>query len=321
MALTEFELIDRYFRRHALSRDDVALGIGDDAAVVRTHEGCELVVTTDTLVAGVHFPLQTAPADIGHRALAVTLSDLAAMGARPAWASLALTFPAADEAWVKGFSVGFFALAAREDVALIGGDTTRGPLTITVTAHGWVPAGQAIRRSGARLDDGIYVSGSLGDAALALALLKEGQELPASYRWHLNERFFRPLPRVQLGVFLRGIASSAIDISDGLAADLGHLLEASGIGARIEAEALPCSAALRALAEPSQALKLALTGGDDYELCFTVPPSLEHGLKAWPEGQECPLTLIGRIVAEAGLHIVDGAGSELKLAETGYRHF
>ncbi|MGQ0658940.1 MAG: thiamine-phosphate kinase [Chromatiales bacterium] len=321
MSITEFELIDRYFRRHQSGRDDVVLGIGDDAALVRVREGHELVVATDTLVAGVHFPANTTPADIGHRALAVNLSDLAAMGAEPAWATLALTMPEAEESWLKGFAIGFFALAARHRVELIGGDTTRGPLTITVAVHGWVPSGQALRRSGARIGDRIYISGTLGDAALALSMLREGREFPAAQRAFLSERLFRPLPRVDLGIFLRGRATSAIDVSDGLAADLGHILEVSGGGAVIESGRLPLSPAMQALAAPGQALTLSLTGGDDYELCFTVPEAAEGELAEWAQRNECPLARAGRIVVGPGLRLIDAVGSELKLEATGYRHF
>jgi len=321
MALTEFELVDRFLRRHDSGRNDVILGIGDDAALLRPRAGHELAVATDTLVVDVHFPAHTSPADLGHRALAVNLSDLAAMGAEPAWATLALTIPEAQADWVRGFAVGLFALASRHRVELIGGDTTRGPLTVTVTVHGWVAENKALRRSGAHPGDRVYVSGTLGDAALALSILKEAGEMPAAHATFLRERFFRPQPRVDLGRFLCGRASSAIDLSDGLAADLTHIIEASGVGAEIDPETLPLSPAMRSLADPNRARTLALTGGDDYELCFTIAESAAHELAGWEREDECPLTRIGRIVAKPGLRLIDATGAELKLPTTGYRHF
>ena len=236
----EFELIERIKRRVSL-RDDVMLGIGDDAAVLRVPADHELVVTADTLNAGVHFPVETVPFDVGWKALAVNLSDLAAMGARPAWCTLSLSLPQADTPWVDAFVDGLLALAQTHRVSLIGGDTTRGPLSISITAMGFVPTGAALRRQGAQPGDEIWVTGTLGDAAAALTQWQVGSDIDASLRSRLD----RPTARVEAGLALRGRASACIDVSDGLLADLGHVLRASGVGARIEHSSLPISGSLR----------------------------------------------------------------------------
>jgi thiamine-monophosphate kinase len=304
----EFSLIES-IRGTALTRRDVALGIGDDGAVLRVPRGRELVVVMDTMVEGVHFPRGTAAADIGWKALAVNLSDLAAMGAEPAWATLALTLPQPDATWVRAFARGFAALAKRHGVALVGGDTTRGRLTVTVQAHGFVPLRRALRRDGAHAGDAIFVSGTLGDAAAGLADRKHTA---------LRARLDRPSPRVALGVALRGVASAAIDVSDGLAADLGHVLDASGVGAALDVDALPTSAALRA-SVPGAARRRALQlgGGDDYELCFTVPTRRVARVAAIAREQRLRLTRIGTIERARGLR--DSAGRPLE--RSGYAHF
>lgn len=238
--MAEFDLIAR-IRQRVVLRDDVVLGIGDDGALLAPPPGQLLAVTMDTLNAGVHFPPETAPADIGWKALAVNLSDLAAMGAEPAWCTLSLTLPRADTAFVDGFCDGFLALAAQHGVALVGGDTTRGPLSVSITAHGFVPAGAALRRDGARIGDEVWVSGSLGDAAGALRQWQAGAPMAPA----LRDRLDRPTPRVALGQALRGLASACIDISDGLLADLTHICRASGVGAEVDIDALPASDALR----------------------------------------------------------------------------
>jgi thiamine-monophosphate kinase len=318
----EFGLIARIDQR-ARSRADVVLGIGDDSAILRVAPGQQLVVTTDTLVAGRHFPRTTAPRDIGWKSLAVNLSDLAAMGAAPAWVTLALTLPRADSDWVDAYIGGFQALARRHDVALVGGDTTRGPLSITVTAHGLVPRGTALRRDGARAGDAIYVSGSLGDAAAGLRVARGGLSgaPPASART-LRTRLDRPEPRVALGLALRGTASAAIDVSDGLAQDLGHVLHASGVGGVLEVDALPTSRALRT-AVPSHATRrrLQLAGGDDYELCFTVPAARAGRLAAIARRLRLPLTRIGTVLRTPGLALLDGRARPVRLSRTGYEHF
>lgn len=311
MSEGEFDLIAR-IRRRIAARDDVALGIGDDCALLAPPPGMQLAVTMDTLNAGVHFPADTAPADIGWKALAVNLSDLAAMGAQPAWCTLSLTLPHADAAFVDGFCDGFLALAAQHDVALVGGDTTRGPLSVSIAAHGFVPAGAALRRDGARVGDEVWVSGTLGDAAGALAQWQAGTAIAPPLRARLD----RPTPRVALGLALRGIASSCIDISDGLLADLAHIARASGVGAELEADALPASPALGAAFASEAMRRLQATGGDDYELCFTAPATQREAVQALGARLELPLTRIGRIVAGSGVHCagLDGLAP-------GYQHF
>ncbi|MDA1106889.1 MAG: thiamine-phosphate kinase [Proteobacteria bacterium] len=322
MALTEFSLIERYFSRPAAQRDpDVVLGIGDDAALLHVPEGMELAVATDTLAEGVHFPLHTKPEDIGHKALAANLSDMAAMGAEPRWATLALTLPHADKSWLAAFSAGFFALAAEYRIQLIGGDTTRGPLSITVQILGLVPAGMALRRSGAHAGDLIYVTGTLGDAGLGLRVLQQPIELSAGHAAHVMQRLNRPQPRVAEGIALRGIASAAIDISDGLGADLGHILQASGTGARINMAALPLSAAVNSYVNHSGDWHTPLCAGDDYELCFTVPaqkrPALLDALKSSASG----CTHIGVIEAAPGLRCISASGALITPRAGGYQHF
>lgn len=318
----EFSLIDRYFVDHAPNRPDVALGIGDDCALLIPPAGEQLVVTLDTLVADVHFFAAADPEGVGHKALAVSLSDLAAMGATPAWAMLALTLPKADDAWLAGFCRGLFALADRYGMQLVGGDTTRGPTTvITLQAHGFVPPGLALCRHGAKPGDGVYVSGALGDAGLALAAAF-GKVIPtADHRSYVQARLERPEPRLAQGLALRQIASAAIDISDGLAQDLGHILERSQVGAQVEVERLPLSPALSASLDRCTALVTALTSGDDYELCFTVPPDRWARLEIVAAAWDCRCTRIGVIEAEPGLRLVRADGSALHLERFGYDHF
>ncbi len=313
MAIGEFDLIARYFDRCVI-RDDILLGIGDDAALVRPPAQADLAIATDTLVAGVHFDAGTPPRAIGHKALAVNLSDLAAMGAEPAGALLALTLPAADEAWLCAFADGFHALAARHGVALIGGDTCRGPLAITVTVLGWTPRGTGLRRAGARPGDALYASGTLGDAGLALAL---GEGVTPAIR----ERLHRPEPRVALGCALRDIASAAIDVSDGLLADLGHVLAASGVGATLDLDALPLSDALRMARDPQAAVHLALTGGDDYELLFSVAEARVGEVTGAAQRSGTPVTRIGTICADAGIGYRSAQGLRSPARAGGYQHF
>ena len=319
MPLGEFDLIHRYFERPIEQRQDVIVGIGDDGAVVRVPPGVELVLTSDTLVAGVHFSEDIPPEDLGYKALAVNLSDLAAMGARPAWATMALTLPQAEEAWLAAFAQGFFELAQRFSVALIGGDLTRGPLSITVQTHGFVPEGRALRRSGAQAGHYIYVTGTLGDAALALT--PRLAELTDTYRPYLLGRLYRPSPRISEGMILRAIASSVIDISDGLVADLGHILETSHVGAVLEVDRLPLSTALQKIKDKKYGWELALTGGDDYELCFTVPPEHQAVLESKRSDFACTVSCIGRIEAERGLRCIEHDGTPYIPQGAGYRHF
>jgi len=320
MGESEFDIIRHYFASHRAIRDDVLAGIGDDAALLRMPPDRVLAVCVDTLVSGVHFPPETSAAAIGHKALAVNLSDLAAMGAEPAWATLALTLPASDSAWLAAFSDAFFALADRYAVQLVGGDTTRGPLCVTVQAHGFVPPGRALRRRGACPGDRIYVTGTLGDAGLALR-----RDAPEDDR--LRRRLDFPQPRIEAGLALRGCASAAIDISDGLLADLGHLLAGDRLGASLRIDALPRSesflAAMRMLDPERRNLyyELPLSAGDDYELCFTVAEQASSGLEARLAGLPGGCRWIGTVEAVPGIRCVHDDGASYRPERTGYRHF
>ena len=322
MSTGEFELIRRYFTRPA---PHAILGVGDDAALVRVRRGHDLVVSTDMLVAGQHFFRDADPLALGHKALAVNLSDLAAMGATPRWATLALALPAADERWVRAFARGFMALARRFDVDLIGGDTTRGPLNICVEIMGEAPHGMALRRDGARSGDDIWVSGTLGDAALALAALKRRIKLTPAELALCAVRLHRPQPRVMLGLALRGVAHSAIDISDGLLADLGHILERSEMAAEIELAALPVSATLRRHLERVVACSAMLAGGDDYELCFTAPRRLRERIIGVGRRARLLVTRIGSVRPHRRgtprLVVRAADGTALRVVRGGYDHF
>ena len=323
----EFDLIARIRALTVQPRDDVRLGIGDDAAVLAVPPGHELVVAIDTLVDGVHFPHGTAAADIGWKALAVNLSDLAAMGATPAWALLALTLPpsgSADalSAFVDGVAQGFAELAGPARVALVGGDTTRGPLTISVAIHGFVPTGTALTRRGARPGDAVLVTGMLGDAAAGLACLRDRHpDVQASDHDYLLGRLNRPTPRLAAGIALRDRASACIDVSDGLLADLEHLCTASGVAAELDVAQLPLSPALLAGFGPTAAREFALAGGDDYELCFTVPEPDMAAVIAELACAGCRPTRIGRIVAGEGVRVRAADGSWLDVARKGWDHF
>lgn len=326
----EFDLIAR-IRARAGQRDDVELGIGDDAAVLRVPDGMHLVVATDTLNAGVHFPAATAAADIGWKALAVNLSDLASMAAQPAWCTLSLSLPQADVDWIDGFLDGFLALAAQHGVALVGGDTTRGPLSVCVTAHGLVEPGRALRRDGARVGDDVWVTGSLGDAAAALALLaapesadghrtEAGDAVAGASAW-LRLRLDRPQPRLAVGAALAGVAHACIDVSDGLLADLGHVCAASGVGAEVRVDALPASDALCARFGHEARRELQAAGGDDYELCFTAPQDRRDAVARIGLEAAVAVTRIGRIVAGDGVRACDDGGRTWRPGRTGYAHF
>jgi thiamine-monophosphate kinase len=313
----EFELIERFFARRGAAREDVRLGVGDDAAIVTPRAGTECVLALDTIVENAHFPAGTDARFVGHRALAVNLSDLAAMGAEPAWALLGLTLPSADEHWLAGFSAGLDTLARRFAVALVGGDTTRGPLTATIALAGSVPAGAALLRSGARPGDDLWISGTPGDAAAGLALLQGRLHGQGRARDALVQRFQLPVPRVELGVALRGIATACIDVSDGLAGDLAKLCAASGVGADVESRELPLSAGLCSVAGPEARLRFALGGGDDYELLFTAPTAHRARLAALEAG--AVLRRIGAVSETAGVR-VDGAPPERDTGH-GFDHF
>ncbi|WP_413722249.1 thiamine-phosphate kinase [Sodalis sp. RH23] len=296
MACGEFDLIARYFNRVRSVRRDVVLGIGDDCALLSVDEKRLIAVSTDTLVAGIHFLPDISPADLGYKSLAVNLSDLAAMGADPAWLSLALTLPDVDESWLAAYSDSLYEQLDYYGMQLIGGDTTRGPLSLTLTIHGLIPAGRAITRSGARIGDWIYVTGTLGDSAAGLAILQNRLDVDSPRdRQYLLGRHLRPQPRILQGQALRDLASSAIDISDGLVSDLRHILDRSECGARIHLDDLPYSTALRRHATPEQALRWALGGGEDYELCFTVPEINRGALDVALGHTGADFTCIGQI--------------------------
>lgn len=323
----EFDLIDLIRKRVVQARADVVLGIGDDAAVLEVPVGQRVVACTDTMVEGVHFLRGTAPEDIGWKSLAVNLSDLAAMGAEPAWVLLALTLPAGDPRFVEHFADGLAALARAHGVALVGGDTTQGPLSITVTALGTVPAGAALTRAGARVGDAVFVTGTLGDAAGALRLI--GDREPGTGHRNLQitmpplllQRMARPEPRLAAGRALRGLASACIDISDGLLADLGHVCAASGVGAELEIAALPLSAPLQKAFDAGACRALALGGGDDYELCFTAPAGRAADIAATFTPIGLRVTQIGRIVAGTGVRVVDATGTVVDAPHAGWEHF
>ncbi len=317
---TEADLIQRYLCCGP-GRADVIKGIGDDAAVVHTPTDNELAVSIDTLVADVHFLPSSNPADLGHKALAVNLSDLAAMGAQPAWAMLALTMPWADEVWLAAFSDGLFALAHAHGVQLIGGDLTRGPLSITLQTTGFLPRGKALYRDRARPGDLVFVTGSIGDAGLALAVLQNKRKLDRTTSEYCMSRLNRPTPRVSTGLALRGLASAVIDISDGLAVDLERLLVASKVGATVELTRVPLSRVVRMAFPETIDWRLVLTAGDDYELLFTVPASRACELARRTQTLDCCLTRIGAIETVPGLrYAVDGQPWELG-APSGYDHF
>ncbi|GHE80505.1 thiamine-phosphate kinase [Thalassotalea profundi] len=277
--MKEFELIKKYFTEQAVKRKDVLIGVGDDCAIVTPSEKQNIAIATDTLVAGVHFPVNTSPRAIGHKAVAVNLSDLAAVGAEPSWVSVAITLPEIDEEWIDEFCKGLFELCEYYNVQVIGGDTTQGPLSITITAQGLVPAGQEMLRTGAKSGDWIYVTGELGDAALALSHILGKETLEQAIFEKVKQRLDYPTPRVLAGQALRNYASSAIDLSDGLMADLSHICGASGLGANIVLEKLPLSDSLVEALGEEKAIETALAGGDDYELLFSVSEDNKVGLE------------------------------------------
>lgn len=317
--MTEFELIASYFNVDQPGRSDVVIGQGDDCAVVSTTAATQMAVTTDTMVSGVHFDDKVPPRALGHKLVAVNLSDLAAMGAEPAWLSLSITLPDVDKDWLHEFSAGLYELANYYNCQLIGGDTTRGPLSLTLTAHGLLPEGQHLTRHGAKPGDWIYVSGTLGDAAAALAGLRNDITLSPEQSQSLEERLFYPTPRVTLGQTLRGLATSAIDISDGLGADLSHILQRSAVGARLQLNWLPLSPTLSGL-ERSQQREFALCGGDDYELCFTIPEASRGSLQTALMHSGVDVTCVGQIEPQPGLRMFDDEQEVLANAH-GYQHF
>ena len=318
--MKEFELIKHFFTKQAVKRKDVELGIGDDCAVLAPIENQNIVVTTDTLVAGVHFPHQTDAKAIGHKAVAVNLSDIAAMGAKPSWLSLAITLPEVNELWIKDFCAGVFELCDFYNVELIGGDTTQGPLSITITAQGITPQDSYLKRSGAKAGDWLYVTGELGDAALALQHITGKVDIEAQAFKVIRTKLDYPKPRVLAGQMLREYASSAIDLSDGLVADLGHLCQASNVGANLVLDALPLSTIMRDSLLQDDAIKLALSGGDDYELLFTVSEDNKVGMETAMSHAGTPVSCIGQLNAS---HTITTTlnNKPISINTEGFEHF
>ena len=318
-AVNEFELIERYFTRHAMS-NDVVLGVGDDCAIVSPPVGRQLVMSVDTSVAGRHFPEDTPAKHIATRSLAVALSDIAAMGARAHWFMLSLTLPEADEAWLSDFSDGLLDFAAKHELNLVGGDTSRGPLSVSVSVYGSVEPGKVIRRDGARPDDIIYVTGSLGDGAAALAMLKKELTVSQAAQAHIRKRFYAPEPRLREGELLAGVASAGIDISDGLYADLSKVCSASAVGALVDVARVPTSDSWRDNVNDGKRLEWALTSGDDYELCFTVPRAQASLVETWVKEGRIGATAIGKILNEPGVVFVK-EGKPYLVQQEGFDHF
>jgi len=317
----EFNLIEKYFVNRQTQRCDVLLAAGDDCALVEAPTGCSIAISTDTLVSGTHFLASANPAWVAHKALASNISDLAAMGATPAWVSFALTMPEVDETWLAPFCDSFFELADQYGIQLIGGDTTKGPLSLTLTVQGFVPKGEALRRDGAKEGDEIYVTGSLGDSKAGLDVILNQTNVGKPNAPVLEQRHYFSSPRVNVGEALRGIASAAIDISDGVVSDLGHILKRSGVGAEVEVERLPVSAELVEFVPRRElALQYALTSGEEYELCFTVPVCKRKALSHALAGIDCPITRIGQINSSGQLKLTkDGQAISWQLS--GYDHF
>jgi thiamine-monophosphate kinase len=316
--LSEFDLIKQYFKRVRPGR--AVLGIGDDCALLAPTPGSRMAISSDMLVEGRHFFAGADARMLGHKCLAVNLSDLAAMGARPVAFTLALALPAADPAWLAEFSAGLFALADAHDCELIGGDTTKGPLNICITIFGELPAGQGLRRDAAQVGDDIWISGSLGDARLALACYWKDCELAPEALALAAPRMHTPTPRVALGRALLPLAHAAIDISDGLVGDLGHILAASGVGATLDVDALPAGPVLAQQDTHFRRLFCA-AGGDDYELCFTAPPAQRTAIMAAAQQTATPVTRVGSIDAAPGLRLVDAHAQPLEMNIAGFDHF
>jgi len=316
----EFQLIERYFTNRSLARKDVELGIGDDCALVQPSINKSLAISCDTLVEGVHFYPDIPPQALGYKSLAVNLSDLASMGAEPAWMTLALTLPDIDETWLSQFSQGLFEIAEYYGIALIGGDTTRGPRAISITVNGQVPTGTALMRSGAKNGDWIYVTGTLGDSALGLDVIRGIKDVNSPYRDYLIKRHYYPTPRVLAGQSLRLLATSAIDLSDGLLSDIGHILQRSGVGAVIDVDRLPFSDALINSVTSDDAISYALTGGEDYELLFTVPEAQKGALETTLANTGVKFHQIGQITSGDKLRFIRDS-SPFNPTSIGFEHF
>lgn len=321
MCMKEFELINRYFKGRGITRRDVSLGIGDDCALVTVPQNCQLAVTTDTLVSGVHFFDDISPRALGHRALAVNLSDLAAMGAEPTWVSVALTLPNINQQWIEEFTEGMHEIAEYFNVQIIGGDTTQGSLTVTICAKGTVPEGKALRRAGAKVGDWVCVTGTLGDAGLAIESRKRGLSIEPEHLKYINSRFDYPTPRVAAGQVLRGLASSAIDVSDGLMADLTHILDMSQVSASINIENIPTSDAMRSSLNFEAQLPYILGYGDDYELLFTVSEDNKSMLELKLRQYGVEATCIGQIKSGEGHIELLHHGEKFNFEQQGFEHF
>ena len=320
MALSEFELIQYYFSKPLVvgNDSDVVYGIGDDCAILAPRTGCDLVISVDTLVADVHFPSSASPYDIACRSLAVNVSDLAAMGADPAWFTLALTLPESNASWLSSFSEGLFDAAKQYGMPLVGGDTTRGPLSITIQVHGYVPKGQALRRDAAKIGDDIYVTGYLGQAGAGLALIQQEKRAPVKA---LFEHFYRPESRIAIGQALLGKATAAIDVSDGLVADLGHIIELSNVGANVYLDNVPYSDDVLQTFGQEQALQFALGAGDDYELCFCASPESSDAITALVQEYSVPITCIGKICEGKSVTLLNKENQPVSVTQQGYQHF
>lgn len=318
--MKEFDMIKRYFADQAVQRKDVLLGIGDDCAIVKPDDRQNIAITTDTLVAGVHFPHETEARAIGHKVVAVSLSDLASVGAEPNWLSLAVTVPTVDETWLEEFCAGVFELCEYFNVQLIGGDTTQGPLSITTTAQGTVPYERHLARSGAKTGDWLYVTGEVGDAALALQHLLGKIEVETVFQDQIITKLNYPKPRVLAGQTLREYASSAIDVSDGIISDIGHICAASNVGANLVLESLPLSTVMTESLSREDAVQLALTGGDDYELLFTVSEDNKVGMETAMQHTGVKITCIGQINSTNKITTTLDS-KPIKINASGYEHF
>ncbi len=314
----EFDLIAKHFTRPT---PGAVLGVGDDCALLAPTPGMQLAVSSDMLLEGRHFSPQDSANGIGHKSLAVNLSDLAAMGATPRWTTLSIALPEANDVWLTAFARGFFRMADMHNIELVGGDTTRGALTISITVMGEVPPGQALRRDGAQAGDDIWVSGELGSAAAALAYRQRRLSMEQIDAAKVLPALYLPTPRVELGIALRSIASSAIDISDGLLGDLGHILERSNVGATLEFSALPTLPVMQNYLHEAVARNCVLAGGDDYELCFTAPPNKQDAVRAAAESVGIVVSRVGRITTEPGLTVIGADGQPIPIEHTGHDHF
>jgi thiamine-monophosphate kinase len=321
MPASEFELIKTYFQDLTDKDPSVKCGIGDDAAIIQIPRDKEIVLSIDTLLEGTHFPVDTNPADIGYKALAVNLSDMAAMGAVPKWVLLSISIPDNDEVWIKEFASGFFGLAQQHSVSLIGGDMSRGPLSITIQIQGLLTADTALKRDGAQIDDLIYVTGTLGDAGVGLDIIQGNQSIGNEYKTFFLNSLNRPDISVEAGLRIREIANSAIDISDGLIADLGHILQASHVGSEVEVEEIPLSIAMQQCIDKETAWNYALTSGDDYKLCFTASAEQHVLITNTFKEINIPVHCIGKINGDTGLQLKLPDGTCFESSGKSYQHF